>query len=476
MSLIDQRTDDFHTIEPVKSSERGFFVAFALLCDAAGIVLAAVLVGLAYHATIYGTLGPVRNFATFGVIITLAFAALKLARGDYSVTGYVLSRHRIEREMWTWTAAFLCVLCISFLAKTTGLYSRGAVVIFYIAGLITLPSQRLALAALAKAVLSDGRMVTRRAFLVGSENDVIAFHRRFRANCPGLELVGSAFLGHKVDELAKDLAAAVAKARAIMPEDIFIAVPWSDHSRVEQCIDAFMTVPAAIHLAPERVLDRFNDVQIAKLGPLSSLQITRSSHHAAERIAKRVFDIFASVLGLIVLAPFLAIVALLIKLDSRGPVLFLQQRSGFNQQNFRIFKFRTMTTMEDGQIIRQATKDDPRITRIGRILRRYSIDELPQLFNVLLGDMSIVGPRPHAIAHNRAFEGRITFYARRHNVKPGITGWAQVNGLRGETDTDDKMRQRVEHDLYYIDNWSLFFDVRICLMTVLSPSTFKNAY
>jgi lipopolysaccharide/colanic/teichoic acid biosynthesis glycosyltransferase len=167
---------------------------------------------------------------------------------------------------------------------------------------------------------------------------------------------------------------------------------------------------------------------------------------------------------------------LLIRLDSPGPIFFLQRRYGFNQREFRIVKFRTMTTLDDGGEIRQAARGDPRITRVGRWLRRWNIDEIPQLFNVLMGDMSLVGPRPHALAHNRDYERRISLYARRHNVKPGITGWAQIHGFRGQTDTDDKMRQRVEHDLYYIDNWSIWLDLRILAQTVLTPTAYRNAH
>jgi lipopolysaccharide/colanic/teichoic acid biosynthesis glycosyltransferase len=177
-----------------------------------------------------------------------------------------------------------------------------------------------------------------------------------------------------------------------------------------------------------------------------------------------------------VLTPMLIATAVLIKLDSRGPVFFLQRRFGFNQNPFQIIKFRSMLTYEDGPDIRQAKKDDPRVTRIGRWLRRLSVDEVPQLLNVIKGEMSLVGPRPHALSHDREFERRISSYARRHNVKPGITGWAQIHGLRGETDTDDKMRARVEHDLYYIDNWSVWFDLQILVRTVISPATYRNAY
>ncbi|MBV9219830.1 MAG: sugar transferase, partial [Methylobacteriaceae bacterium] len=155
---------------------------------------------------------------------------------------------------------------------------------------------------------------------------------------------------------------------------------------------------------------------------------------------------------------------------------FLQRRYGFNQQSFRIVKFRSMITSEDGADVRQAVRNDSRITRVGAFMRRWNIDELPQLINVLKGDMSLVGPRPHALAHNQHYERKIALYARRHNVRPGITGWAQVNGFRGETATEDRMRSRIEHDLYYIDNWSLWLDLRILALTLLSPKAFRNAY
>jgi exopolysaccharide biosynthesis polyprenyl glycosylphosphotransferase len=180
-------------------------------------------------------------------------------------------------------------------------------------------------------------------------------------------------------------------------------------------------------------------------------------------------------IAIVALSPLMLAIAILIKLDSRGPVLFRQRRYGYNQAEFRIIKFRTMSVMEDGHFVPQAMRDDPRVTRVGRWLRRWSLDELPQLFNVLKGDMSLVGPRPHAIAHNLEYGPQINFYARRNNVKPGITGWAQVHGYRGETDAY-LMRKRVEHDLYYIENWSLTLDILILIRTVLSPRSYRNAY
>jgi exopolysaccharide biosynthesis polyprenyl glycosylphosphotransferase len=222
-------------------------------------------------------------------------------------------------------------------------------------------------------------------------------------------------------------------------------------------------------------MDRFDNPHIVRIGSLASLRLTRPALSFAQILFKRVFDVFAASAILIASLPVLLLVALAIKLDSKGPVLFLQRRYGFNQEPFRIFKFRTMTTTDDGEVVKQATRNDPRITRIGGFLRRYNLDELPQLLNVIAGQMSLVGPRPHALAHDREFQRKIALYARRHNVKPGITGWAQVNGLRGETDTDDKMARRIAYDHWYIDNWSFWLDIGILLRTVFSPRAFRNA-
>jgi exopolysaccharide biosynthesis polyprenyl glycosylphosphotransferase len=195
-----------------------------------------------------------------------------------------------------------------------------------------------------------------------------------------------------------------------------------------------------------------------------------------EQAIKRTFDIIVAATGLILLAPLFALVAIAIKLESRGNVFFWQKRHGYNNTTIDVVKFRTMYETDDDNCFVQAKPADGRVTHVGRLLRRTNIDELPQLFNVLIGNMSIVGPRPHATAHNEMFEGRILPFSRRHNIKPGITGWAQVNGHRGETDTLEKMQRRVEHDLYYIDNWSFLLDMKIILLTLFSKRAYINAY
>jgi Undecaprenyl-phosphate glucose phosphotransferase len=201
-----------------------------------------------------------------------------------------------------------------------------------------------------------------------------------------------------------------------------------------------------------------------------------SPFQGPRRVIKRAQDLVLGSLLLLVFALPMLLIALAIKLNSKGPVLFRQRRHGEGGVEFEVLKFRSMSTLEDGATVTQAQRNDPRVTPVGAFLRRSSLDELPQFLNVIQGNMSLVGPRPHAIAHNTMYRTKIIEYMRRHKVKPGITGWAQVNGLRGETDTLEKMVARVEHDLYYIRNWSLLLDVQILVLTIFGRKVRQNAY
>jgi putative colanic acid biosynthesis UDP-glucose lipid carrier transferase len=195
-----------------------------------------------------------------------------------------------------------------------------------------------------------------------------------------------------------------------------------------------------------------------------------------ERGVKRCIDILSALAGLFLLSPLLAVTAVLIKLDSPGPIFFRQRRCGFNGRQFQILKFRTMSTLEDGPTVHQAAQSDSRVTRLGKWLRRTSIDELPQLLNILDGSMSLIGPRPHALAHDDHFDKVVSNYAFRHHVKPGLTGWAQVHGYRGATPNVADIQRRVEYDLWYIDNWSLRLDCLIIIRTFLEIIRSRNAY
>ena len=226
-------------------------------------------------------------------------------------------------------------------------------------------------------------------------------------------------------------------------------------------------LPIPIYLLPDANVARYLDHRAITVGTTLAAEIQRAPLTRTEQFFKRFFDLIGATAVLFLLSPLMLITALLVKLDSPGPALFFQTRNGFNGRKFRIVKFRTMYVLEDGDHIRQATRADPRVTPLGRWLRRANIDELPQLLNVLKGDMSLVGPRPHAVAHNSEFEKIVANYAFRQHVKPGITGWAQVNGYRGETPTPELMAKRVEFDLWYIKSWSIWLDIRILFRTLL---------
>ncbi|MFC5577705.1 undecaprenyl-phosphate glucose phosphotransferase [Lysobacter niabensis] len=258
---------------------------------------------------------------------------------------------------------------------------------------------------------------------------------------------------------------------------VWIALPMSAQEQINDILDALDHSTADIKFVPDLFGLQLLNHSVDQVAGLPVINLRASPLDGNARLLKAAEDRLLAALILVLIAPLLATIALMVKLGSPGPVLFRQKRHGLDGKIIEVWKFRTMRVHaeEDGKVT-QATRNDPRITPIGRVLRRSSADELPQFFNVLQGTMSIVGPRPHALAHNHQYKDEVENYMQRHRVKPGITGWAQVNGLRGETDTVAKMAARVEYDLYYMQNWSLWFDLRIIVMTVFKGIGGKNAY
>ncbi len=445
-----------------------------------------VAAGVSYHLYTYGAPGIVTNYAKVGSLVSLFYLLPLCLQRQYDITELISGGSGFRKSFYAWNFAFFCVLAIAFLAKLTDVYSRGAVILFYVLGYAGVSLIRAAVINLVHSGFNAGWLATRRILLIGSQAKVAEFMKRYAPRRYGLQVVDTGLLPQSLGgngagkgpdtHFAQLLQPTIERVRTEKIDDIVLLVPWSDARTIKACTEALMSVPASVHLGPERIFDRFSDIRLCRVGPATGLNIVRPPLSPAEIFTKRMLDVAVAITGLLVLSPLFLLIAFLIKLDSPGPVLFMQRRHGFNQKPFRIFKFRTMTRCDDGPVVRQATANDARVTRIGRYLRRWNIDEMPQLLNVLRGDMSIVGPRPHAMVHNHDFERRIALYARRHNVKPGITGWAQINGLRGATETDEKMDARVEYDLYYIDNWSIWFDIYIMAMTVLSPRAFQNAY
>jgi Undecaprenyl-phosphate glucose phosphotransferase len=456
-----------------------------MLTDFVAIVAMAWLTGISYHLVAYQEAGDTLSFIRVGVIAAAIFGTSNLVRGEYSLSHFFDFKPHLRRSVQLWNVTFIGLLGLGFLAQVATIYSRGWITLFYALTTCSLLALRYGYVRMAVAGSRSGLISAQRIFLVGSARQIEEFVTRYDLRAHGISLVGCRFLTPleadasaelRQQTLARDLEEAIAGARALQPEAIYLIMPWHATDTIDFCAEALRKLPAEIHLGPEHILDRFKQVQVLKSGPVASLQLRRMPLSRLEAMEKRLFDILLASIALLLLTPLLAIVAVLIKLDSAGPVFFLQRRFGFNQEPFQIIKFRSMRTLDDGPGIRQARRDDPRVTRIGYWLRRWNIDEIPQLFNVINGEMSLVGPRPHALSHDREYEHRISAYACRHNVKPGITGWAQIHGLRGETDTDEKMRKRVEYDLYYIDNWSLWLDLQILVRTLISRSSYRNAF
>ena len=259
-------------------------------------------------------------------------------------------------------------------------------------------------------------------------------------------------------------------------QHIYIALPMSAQPRILALMDELRDTTASVYFVPDIFSFDLIQANISTVNGIPILAVCESPFIGINSVIKRISDVVLSILILLLISPLMALIAIAVKLSSRGPVLFKQRRYGLDGKEIVVYKFRSMKVMEDDGQINQATRDDPRTTRLGSFLRKTSMDELPQFINVLQGSMSIVGPRPHAISHNEMYRSLIKGYMIRHKVKPGITGWAQVNGFRGETDTLEKMQGRIDYDLDYLRNWSLFLDLLIIFKTIGVVIRDKNAY
>jgi len=379
--------------------------------------------------------------------------------------------------------AFSLFLSILFLLKGTEEYSRGSFIFQIIAVSITVCLTRTLFYLWLQSAIRSGSVAARHVVLVGAEASWREFTELVRTTAirsiaclpfPHHAAATDQPSGSLVDGSAARKT--IEACRAANPDDIVILATPEELASAPELARLLSELPVSVHIVPVGILNFFGRSRIAELGDLKTLEVSRPPLSAFDQALKRIFDIVVATAGLILLAPLFAIVAIAIKLESRGGVLFWQERHGYNNSVIHVAKFRSMTFGDDKDSFVQATRNDRRVTNVGSILRRTNIDELPQLLNVLIGNMSIVGPRPHVTAHNAIFEGRILPFARRYNIKLGITGWAQVNGHRGETDTLEKMQRRVEHDLYYIDNWSLLLDLKIILLTLFSKRAYVNAY
>jgi Undecaprenyl-phosphate glucose phosphotransferase len=457
----------------------GFTIAL-LFAEAILIIAVAIATGVGYHLASYAEAGDIASYAGVGLIASLLFTVPILFRLELRFQDYLDGKQSPVRTFMMWNYAFLCLALIGFMTKTTGEFSRAWLTVFYATGLAAMLAFDAGVGRIMAIALAQGRIATRRLMLVGAQDEVARIAAAMETPGGPFRVVTSATLPltQKTNspEWRSRVTEAVDRARAMGVEDVVILTDWSRGDLIQDFVDAFAVLPVAVHLGASGIIGGFSDARIAHFGQTKALSLSGPPLGPLQMATKRLFDVAVAFVALVLLSPVFLAIAVIIKSDSAGPVFFRQRRRGYNLREFRIWKFRTMSTMDDGAVIQQASAGDTRITKVGSFLRRSNLDELPQLINVLVGEMSLVGPRPHAVAHDEIFETRIAKYRRRLNVRPGITGWAQVNGHRGPTQTDGAMRERVIHDLYYIDHWSIALDLYILVATVASPKAFRNAH
>ena len=400
-----------------------------------------------------------------------AFGMLRLF-GAYRVSQTEPMELRVFQAFGGWLAVFALLLAVLNLTQTTGAFSRSWIVATFGLGSVALLVARAAALRCLRRLGSDGRLGPRVAVIGRGA----ALHETAQAVL--VDPLGLARLieAHNLDPRPEEAIDRLVKTlRAGKASEVLIALA-NPGEALAPLLAALKSEAVTVRLALPTSLRPVPVLGFERPAGIPALSLSEVPLSGWNSVVKRVEDLALGALLLVIAAPMMALIAVAILATMGRPVLFRQQRHGFNNNTFAVYKFRTMTASDDGPVVPQARRGDPRITPLGRILRRTSLDELPQLVNVLRGDMSLVGPRPHAVSHNAQHAASIDGYLGRHRVKPGITGWAQINGLRGETDTPDKMRRRLEYDLYYIDNWSLLFDLRIMAQTITILLGDRNAY
>jgi putative colanic acid biosynthesis UDP-glucose lipid carrier transferase len=448
--------------------------------DAGWIVAAHVIVWLALSPD------PWSSAQTIATCVAVAAFQLVAEASDlYQSWRGVPLRKQVLRVLVAWSGAVPVLLLVLFLTKSSEELSRIVTSSWFtLTPFLVVGSRAIARSILAR-VRASGRN-TRAVAIVGMTETGETTARRIHES-PWLGMRIAGFYDDRTIErchpVPPELGGLVGSfedlledARQHRVELIYMTLPLRAEPRVNELVRKLADTTASVYFVPDFHVFDLVQGRWSSLENLPVISIFESPFYGVDGVVKRIEDIVLGSLALIVAAPLMLLIAIAIRTTSRGPVFFRQRRYGLNGEVIEVLKFRTMRVAEDGPAVRQATKGDPRITPVGRLLRRASLDELPQLLHVVQGTMSLVGPRPHAVAHNEEYRKRIHGYMLRHKVKPGLTGWAQVNGWRGETDTLEKMEKRIEHDLEYIRRWGLLLDLKIVLLTVFSPRVHRNAY
>jgi Undecaprenyl-phosphate glucose phosphotransferase len=447
----------------------------------------------AYHLYIIGFLALSDPFTSYGLASLIAAAAF--VTGLNRVRAYEFSRlsslrWQATRGLMVWVATASLLLGLAYITKISSDYSRGWAIAWSLGAYGLFLIDRAALWLTLRRWANASRLV-RRVVIVGSSESACRLIAKLRQLPPTeIAILGVFELG-ALDARAEprtvegilvrgDIDALLSYSREVIIDEVIVALPLTAEQEIKTLFDRLRQMPADLRLSMESLANAVPIRGIAFHGGIPVIEVVDRPLRHWNALTKWFEDKALGTLLLLLFLPFMIIIAALIKLDSPGPVFFVQDRYGFNNKVIRVMKFRTMQAAQcDASGAARTVRDDPRLTGAGRILRRFSLDELPQLMNVVVGHMSLVGPRPHAVtmrAGSQLYHEAVDEYLHRHRVKPGMTGWSQVNGLRGEIDTVEKARARVRYDLHYIENWSIWLDIKILLMTFRVIFARENAY
>jgi Undecaprenyl-phosphate glucose phosphotransferase len=450
--------------------------------DAANIVLSSLIAGTLYQ---WSTGNPTPNLLPHCAVGLLAsFIHILRISGSGYYDFQDASKPRVEAVdiLVSWVATGLLLAFFAFLLKIGVAYSRGAFVIFFFLAPVGLLAVRKISKLFLQRAVARGMIGRRDIVLVGDQLELAALEPRDLLAFFGAGDVNRFVLRKDDDPLERRsndirvVNSVVNFVRERNAREILLAVPWTDSERIDFIREHIKVLPVSVRLLPDMRVRSLTDYSSSARQNIMSVEILGAPLSSVEQGVKRLFDIVLASIALVVFFAVMLLTAIAIKLDGPGPVIFRQSRKGFNGKQFSMLKFRTMTVQENGDNVSQATRNDPRVTRIGKLLRASSIDEFPQLINVLSGEMSLIGPRPHALAHDSQFEKLLSDYAFRHHVKPGMTGWAQCNGARGATPKVEQIQERVKLDLWYINNWSLWLDLQILIKTFFEVLRKRNAF
>ncbi len=468
--------------------------AYSPIVIAGFVRLADLLVIAAIGFALYvGYVARIDGFSWFYpaaiLAVTLTSVLMFQAADIYEVEVFRGKLQQMTRMISAWVLVFLLMMGISFLLKIGSSFSRLWLSAYFFVGSAALIAGRLALRSLVRRWAREGRL-DRRTVIIGADQNGEKLIELLQADEDSdIKILG--VFDDRGDSRALDTCAGFPKlgkidditefARRTRLDLVLFAMPISAETRILDMLKKLWVLPVDIRLSAHTNKLRFRPRSYSYLGKVPTLDVFEAPITDWDQVMKSLFDHVVGAILLVLLSPVMALIALAIKLDSPGPVLFRQKRFGFNNERIDVFKFRSLYhDQADPSASKVVTKNDPRVTRVGRFIRKSSIDELPQLFNVVFkNNLSLVGPRPHAVQgklKSRLFDETVDGYFARHRVKPGITGWAQINGWRGEIDSEEKIQKRVEFDLYYIENWSVLFDLYILLKTPIALLKTENAY